>query len=316
MIDVDRLLTELGIEHRNAGPKNFKAMCINPEHHETKPSMNIHRESGVVHCFGCDLTGNVFTLLGYKGITGSDAVSFLMKFAMGGQTEDELRKSLEEFLKARGEIRENAERTIKYSDIELPVHRMIEENFYLQGRGIDRDEMVRWKMAVITHGRSLGWILIPIYQDNVLRNYFMRSTLGSGKLYGPYPREDILAGIDLAADYSQPICITEGIFDTVFVQKTGMQSVACLSNKLLPKQIERLKKYLKVIIVPDNDEMGFKLVESAGPLIYSTELYVCKLPEGKKDAASCSVDDITQSMQSLIPWNEFVIKRMFSRKIS
>jgi DNA primase len=278
--------------------------------------MNIHRESGIIHCFGCGLSGNVFTLLNYKGIHGMEAINYLLKFAEGGQTEDELKKSLEDFLKNRGDIRENQEKIIKYSDIELPAHRMLEESSYLTKRGITADEIKKWRMSVVTHGRSLGWILIPIYQDGVLRNYFMRSTFGSGKMYGEYPRMDLLAGLDFADDPNKPICITEGIFDTIFVQKTGYQSVACLSNKLLLPQLERLKRYRKVIIVPDTDKMGMKLVESAGPLIYNVELMVCCLPEGKKDAAECSASDIKNSLDNLIPWNKFVIKERFKVKSS
>ena len=66
-------------------------------------------------------------------------------------------------------------------------------------------------MAVVTSNKYLGWILVPIYQEGTLRNYFLRSVFGDGKLYGEYPREDLLAGIDFATNYDESICISEGI---------------------------------------------------------------------------------------------------------
>lgn len=314
MIKVEKLLENLGFEYKNGGPKNVKIICINPDHHETAPSMYVHRELGIVHCFGCDMRGSIFTLLEYKGITGAEAIKYLMKFAEGGQTEEDLKTALENFVTERETAKAPSDRFIKYTDIELPEHRMLHNNIYLEGRGITPEEMEQWRMSVVVQGKFLGWILIPIYQDGVIRNYFMRSTLGSGKMYGPYPREDVVAGLDLSPDYSSPIAVTEGIFDSVFVRKTGIQAGAALSNRLLPKQIERLKRYKKVIIVPDNDVQGLHLVESAGPLIHTTELFVARLPKNRKDAAVCTVKEIEASLTSAVRWNEYILKEVFMAK--
>lgn len=312
MIDVEKLLTDLGIEYWNGGTYNFKIFCINPDHVEKKPSMYIHKETCVLHCLGCGDSGNIFTLLHSKGIYGKDVISYLQKFSKEGYTEEEIKEALEVFVKSRGET---SEQTIQYTNIELPLHRLIDSNTYLEKRGITPDEMKKWNMAVITHGKNIGWVIIPIYQGGILRTYFMRNTFGEGKLYGSYPRNDILAGLDFIAS-TDIIYIAEGIFDAISVSRAGFPCVACLSNRLLPAQLEHLKSFNKVVIIPDNDARGIDLVNSAGPLIHTTSLYVCELPESKKDAAECSTNEIMESCQREVMWNEFMLKNKFFQKIS
>ena len=310
MIDVERLLTDLGIEYWNGGTHNLKIACINPDHPEKKPSMYVHKESGILHCFGCNKKGNVFTLLHYKGIHGIDILAYLQKFAKEGYTEEEVKKALEMFVKSRGE---ELEQTVKYPNVDLPMHRLIDSNIYLEKRGITPDEMRKWSMAVVTDRRNLGWVLIPIYQGGILRNYFMRNTFGEGKMYGEYPRHDLLPGLDFIEN-TDIIYITEGIFDAIAINRAGFPAVACLSNRLLPAQIEHLKSFDEVVIVPDNDVRGLDLINSAGELIHSTKVLVCELPLDKKDASDCSTEEVREACQYGEVWNSFSIKKFFSKK--
>lgn len=313
MIDVEKILTTLGIEYRGGGTNNFKIFCINPAHKESKPSMYIHKDNGQIHCFGCNYTGSLFTLLRVsKGVYGLDALLYLQKFAIGGQTEDEVRKSLEEVIQSR-----SADKSIiRHASVELPEHRLLTNHLYLEKRGVTPAEIQNWGMSVVTGGRNIGWILIPIYQDGILRNYFMRNSFGEGKLYGNYPRKDLLAGLDYALDLSQPLYISEGIFDSLAIGRMGVQSVACLSNRLLPEQLERLKLYKKIVIVPDTDSRGIDLVESAGPLIHNREVVVCKLPSHRKDAAECTCTEVQQALLEEIPWNIYMIEKKIISKFN
>jgi len=314
MIKVEEILINLGIEYRSAGQDNFRIKCINPEHDEKIPSMFIHKESALINCFGCFLHGNIFTLLKYSGITGIDAIVYLQKFAKDGYTAEEVKKALEQFVTNRKGDKQDE--TIKYENIEMPQHRLIDNNFYLEKRGITSAEMKEWNMAVVTQGKHLGWILIPIYQDGVLRNYFMRDTFGPGKIYGSYPRHDLLAGLDLSLDTNAPLYLTEGIFDAIALRKAGVQAVACLSNRLLKGQVTVLKRYSKIVVVPDNDKMGLLLVESAGDLIHSCEVTVSVLPAHRKDAGDCTLEEIQKALRYKIPWNTFLIDKKFFSKIS
>ncbi|HRZ18536.1 MAG TPA: CHC2 zinc finger domain-containing protein [Methanofastidiosum sp.] len=289
-ISVLKVLEDLGIEYKAIGKGNVRIKCLNPNHHENNPSMDVHVESGVFYCFGCQAKGNLVSLLRLKGI--ENVRQYLRRFVVGGTTEEEIYKNLEKFVMSRSEFNYEADPN---SPVELPPARTFDYNFYLAERGITEKEWKEWDMSIITDSRHMGWILIPIYQDKILRNYFIRDTFGSGKRYGPYPRNDILFGLDASNDLSKKIYVTEGIFDTIFFRRTRNQCVAALSNRLLPDQINRLKRYPEVVIVPDNDEMGKFLIISALALIHDTKVSVCRLPEGKKDAADCSLEELLES---------------------
>jgi DNA primase len=314
MIKIEEILINLGIDYRNAGQENFKACCVNPDHADTNPSMFIHKETGIIHCFSCGFSGSIFTLLKAFEISGVSALTYLQKFAKEGYTAEEIKTALEQFvINRKGDKQED---TVKYGDIEMPQHRMIEENYYLEKRGVTPEEMREWKMAVVTHGKHIGWVLIPLYQNGVLRSYFLRNTFGSDKLYGEYPRHDLLAGLDLVKDYQAPLYLTEGIFDAIAIRRAGYQAVACLSNRLLKGQLEILKKFKQIVVVPDNDKMGMLLVESASTLIHSCEVFVSALPGHRKDAAECTLTEIKVALQYKQPWNIFLIDRKVFAKIS
>lgn len=314
MIDVEKILINLGIEYLGGGSNNFKIFCINPAHREKKPSMYIHKDNGQIHCFGCNYSGSLFTLLRIsKDISWVEAWLFLQKYLIGGQTENEIRASLVRIIESYSSSNIN---TVQYPVVTLPEHRLITQNVYLEKRGVTENEMEKWGMAVVTEGRNLSWILIPLFQDGILRNYFMRNTFGEGKMYGSYPRRDLLAGLDYALDFFQPIYVVEGIFDALAVGRQGVQAVACLSNRLLPEQLTRLRMYRKIVIVPDTDMPGIDLVESAGELIHSREVFVCKLPFHRKDADECTYDELHQSLMGEIPWNIYMIEKKFLSKLN
>lgn len=314
MLEVTKLLTELGIEYKSSGSQNVRIKCINPNHHETKPSMYIHKETGVIFCFGCGFSGNLFSLLGYKGIYGQDAFNLIKNFAKGGITEESIRNSLYKFISGRSA----GKKVLEYPKVRLPQHiSMPVDNYYIKSRGITTEDIKKWKIGYVTDKKYYGWVLIPIYQFSILRTYFLRSVWGSFKLYGyevdeegksfGYSREDILAGLDFATNFEKKLYISEGIFDAISVSHTRNQSVASLSNRLLPKQLDILKNYKHIVVVPDNDDAGYSLVQSALSLTHVSKVSVCKLPEHRKDAGESTLEELLESTYKEIPIEEYVI---------
>jgi DNA primase len=163
-----------------------------------------------------------------------------------------------------------------------------------------------------------GWIIIPIIQDGILKNYFMRNPKGSQKMYGPYPRPDLLAGLDLIHSVDEPVYVLEGIFKAMAMNKIKKQAVAALANRILPGQLEILKRFKKIIIVPDNpknekDISGEMLIKTALPLIYNSEIYVCTLPKTRKDSDECTIDELLwATTYSEIPIYDYIINKLAS----
>ena len=313
-VNVLDILKDLGIAYQNAGPHNVRIKCFNPEHIETVPSMFVHKTLGIGQCFGCNIKFNIFGLLRSQGLNYLQAVQYLKKFVIGGTTEDEIKNYLENYIKSRGDL--TTLKALEETSNHFPKHTPIESSRYLeQERGFKKEEIKFWNMGTVSDytnefGRYVGWIYIPIYQDSILRNYFLRQTIGSGKRYGQMPRKDLLAGIDTANDISKKIYITEGIFDMIYFRRTRNQCVAALTNMLSEEQLSLLKKYKEVVIVPDNDEMGFKLIKSANKLIHNTKVSICKLPVGKKDAAQCTTIELLESTYKEVPINQFLEERL------
>jgi len=261
----------------------------------------------------CHFKGNLFTLLNSKGLNFEESKNYLKKFLTGGNSDEEVRKFLENFINSRSVSLIESEN----KEIVIPGHRLLETHPYLSERGITPKEIVEWKMGSINDAfniefkRYFGWILIPIYQKGILRNYFMRSTFGSGKEYGSYGRNDLLFGIDKFSDTTKKIYITEGIFDSIFFMRTRNQCVAALSNRLLPDQIKLLRLYKEVVIVPDNDLMGEKLIQSAHQLIHATKVSICFLPKHRKDAADCTIEELVESTYKEVSINQYFLEKKY-----
>jgi len=304
MINVLDILTDLGIIYYPAGVDNVKVACLNPNHNDTKPSMYIHKETGVFHCFGCGIRGNLLSILALNGIHGTDALLYFHKFTRNEKTAEDIYQELKNSIQNRSShlIKTLTKDSDEHGNVVLPPHRLVKEHIYLMKRGIKPEEAELWKMGIVTDRMYLGWLLIPIEQDGILRTYFMRSTFGDEKRYGSLPRSDILFGLESARDYSKPLYITEGIFDMIYVRRTRRQAVACLSNRLLPEQQKKLMKYSKIVILPDNDAGGEILVDSAASLMYETDLWICRLPSHRSDPAETTVEELLLSMFNEVKW--------------
>lgn len=46
-----------------------KIICFNPKHNDKKPSLSINLETGLWHCFGCSMSGNIYQLAKLLGKT-------------------------------------------------------------------------------------------------------------------------------------------------------------------------------------------------------------------------------------------------------
>jgi DNA primase len=320
-VDVLKILDDLGIEYKPSGSKDVKIRCINPNHEDKTPSLSIDKELGIFQCWSCHIKGNIFTIVNIKRGHSNylEFLGYISKFVVGGLTEDEKQQTLKDFLYIRSNI---LKKDIIYKDIELPKHKKISKHPYLTTRGITEEEAVFWNMGVVEDNSKEyrmynGWILIPIVQNGITRSYFLRNPWRNAKIYGVYPRSDILFGIDSAGNTDKKIYLVEGIFDMIFFRRTRQQCVATLSNRILPDQKKILKKYKKVVIVPDNDAPGEILVKSAEEkLVYSTEVFVCRLPQHKKDAAECSLEELVAATYKEIPLNDYIINSFMSRSFA
>jgi DNA primase len=65
----------------------------------------------------------------------------------------------------------------------------------------------------------------------------------------------------------------------------------------------------------DNDTAGKELIRSALPLIHKTTVSVCVLPEGRKDAAECTTEELRNSVAHRVPILDYIVENVH-KKIS
>lgn len=75
--DLEEILIDIGVEKLSITPNGFKGCCaINPNHHDTKPSMHIHVKKGYVKCFSCGAFRPLFDFLVGNGVPFDEAIDF------------------------------------------------------------------------------------------------------------------------------------------------------------------------------------------------------------------------------------------------
>jgi len=101
---------------------------------------------------------------------------------------------------------------------------------YLQGRGITKKEIIKWKMGYCQGGKYGGRIIIPSFNDSGDCNYFIaRTYVGHYRRYlNPPCSRDIIFN-ELNIDWDEPIILVEGVFDAIVA---GDNAVPILGSTL------------------------------------------------------------------------------------
>jgi len=284
MSDLSTILDQIGMDYKDVGD-NYRVKCW--LHEERTPSLFIHKETGVYHCFSCHTKGNMISFLRiHMDLEYADALLYLKDMALGGLSPEERFDKLQDTIRNHNQT--SVEKKVEHTPGDMPVNKKIKYHEYLMDkRKLTLEEIKKYDIRVCVDPMYDGWVLIPVYFKGVLRTYFLRDPIGNRKLYGKQDRSDILYGYDQIEDYKGLVCLTEGMFDKYFCERIGNQTLAVLSNRLLEQQLEYLKSFSEVVIFHDNDdaEAGMYLIQDSLKLLLYTKVSVASLPLVVKDCA-------------------------------
>ena len=132
---------------------------------------------------------------------------------------------------------------------------------YLAKRGITLTDILKYRIGYCDSGQYEGKIIIPSYDDAANLNYFVARAYYKDdtlKYKNPSISKNVV-GFELHVDWKQPIVLVEGVFDAIM-----LDAVAILGSEISAmqkQQIDALNR--KVIIVPDRDRAGSKLIDQA-----------------------------------------------------
>ncbi len=124
-------------------------------------------------------------------------------------------------------------------------------------------------------------LIIPFYSKGKIVGYTARSIRDSKVKYISEQQPGYVFNLDSQGFDKEFVLVTEGPIDAIC-----LDGCAVMSNEIGEQQIAQLKSLQKeIVIVPDRDKSGLKLVEQAIELGFSVSMP--EWPEGIKDVNDC-----------------------------
>ena len=144
--DIVRIVGDY-IKLKKAGAQNFSGLC--PFHGEKTPSFSVHATRQFFHCFGCGVSGDVFTFVQkIENITFPEAVRLVAQklnvplpkatYATEGQAKE---------ARLRGRILDVHERAVAFFQECLRRPEGARAREYLAGRGLDEDLIAKFRIG-------------------------------------------------------------------------------------------------------------------------------------------------------------------------
>lgn len=158
--------------------------------------------------------------------------------------------------------------------IRNPPEELVPVLEYLTGRGLDIDD---WPWYWTDETGFQNRLIIPFFHNKRIVGYTARLIRDGKVKYISEQQPGYVFNLDNQTIDRQFVLVTEGPIDAIC-----LDAVAVMSNELGPKQIQQINNLNKeVIIIPDRDSAGQKMIDQALELNWSVSMP--DWPEGIKD---------------------------------
>jgi len=245
-----------------------------PQHTDKTPSLRVSFNKGIFHCFSCHYSGTINKLC--KDQIGRSIYQVL------GYSSDFSLESDDKHIVRIPYVEEKVDESKVNLDIQgvlVPVETSYEGKNYLKSRGISLEVAKRFGMkyaenVYINRTYFTKRIMTPIYGvTGKLINYEGRDITRQAKAKVLYPKNAIKPLFDFNnLDTSKPLFLVEGLIDLFLLKEDAYFSnvSAMLGSALSPYQLEFVRKFGGVILIPNNDTAGASSVDLVNRAI-STE---------------------------------------------
>lgn len=190
---------------------------------------------------------------------------------------------------------------------------------YLQERGVTKEQVRRHFIGFGAVGPMSWRAVFPVRFDGLIYGYVGRTIKSDVK-----PKYLNSPGIKLMwnGDGKGAVAIvSEGIMDALAIERAvgyqetgGFVSMSRLGSAITSHQLEQLKKFKSVMVVPDWDEAGLVGAEELCKRCVRKEITRVKIcipyKLNEDDPASMSRDQILDYLATAIPWNDSAVRRM------
>lgn len=311
-IDVPALVDELGIEGSIRGDV-LRGLCQSGYHKEKTPSWSIKLRgdrAGSHHCFGCHFGGGPVQLVAaVKAVDKKAAWQWLASFC-GFSVASGARPTWSRKLpdsKAR-QLRYPKGTSALWKD---PPEELRPAVDYLLGRGFLERELEHYAVGavpteVVGYG---GRVIVPVVVGGVMVDFvarlFVKKELASKALSARREegarKEYSLWGYDDLDPLLDTVVVVEGVWGRIALKRAGIPNVvASCGSSWSPERTELLEPWPRIVLMPDGDPAGSKLVGHASALRFDHDLEVVTLPAGVQPD-DMSAEEIVSNLAAAKP---------------
>lgn len=252
---------------------SFNAICCH--HRGEKPDtrsrggvLTSHSDGWQYHCFNCNfkagwtpgklLSNNTKLLFKWAGLNDIDINKLNLIALKLKEDQPKIEKVINLDLQEK-QLPEFSLSLKEWAERDLPEERykdLLEIFNYLNNRGMDLD-WYSWYWST-----SPGYkdrLLIPFFHDGKIVGHTGRKVTEGKPKYLTDSQPGYVFNIDAQTYNKQFVIVVEGQFDAI-----AIEGCAIMSNDPNETQITRIKSLRKeVIVVPDKDRAGAKMIQSA-----------------------------------------------------
>jgi DNA primase len=219
-------------------------------------------DKGYYKCWVCDTRGkNIYRVIRRFGSNHdkaqwrefTDAVEY-------DKLEDLFAEKVEE-----KQIVEMPEGFVSLTTRDVPPTGFAARN-YLRKRGLDRQDIVWWKMGYCASGEYEGRIIVPSFDDEGDLTYFVSRSYNK-KFYPKYKNPPVSKNIifnDLFVDWSSDIILVEGIFDAITAGRNAVPILGSTlnQNSVLLRKIVKEDAGVYVALDPDAKMKELEIIKT------------------------------------------------------
>ena len=229
--DIVRIVGDY-IKLKKAGAQNYSGLC--PFHGEKTPSFSVHATRQFFHCFGCGVSGDVFTFVQkIENITFPEAVRLVAQklnvplpkatYATEGEAKE---------ARLRGQILDVHERAVAFFQECLRRPEGARAREYLSGRGLNEDMIAKFRIGYAPDsGFLLRDRLKNEFNEEVLRESGLFSWKEAVSPDSRVPRPDNTASSDLRA--SGPTTKDSALAAGLRTQDSGVAMYSKFRNRVM-----------------------------------------------------------------------------------
>jgi len=289
-------------------------MCSCPYHgngQERRPSMGIHKKTGISHCFAC---GEAHTLpelisycFGYDDMFGREGMKWLIRNFSAIEIEERADVEID---MGRNNIsnkdsvlaNSNTNKSDFVEETELDSYRYYHD--YWTKRGITDDDII--ELFDLGYDKSTDEVTFPVRDEDGNCLFVARRAVSEKRFYYPKDVEKPLYGIyelkksNIAIN---KLFITESMIDCILLWQAGHPAVA-LNGTGSQLQYQQLRKmpWRHFVLATDNDKAGQearnKLSQNVKNKMYTEIIF----PTGIKDVGDLGIAKRFADIRNIERW--------------